>query len=542
MANELDKILGDIKSARERRASQDEITNLAKRVDQAANASMSAAEMANGLAKNFSKNMASMVPGRSAITAAITANNPLLAGAAQLIGDMKRTQQEASAVAREGRQEMLSELQQQLSGLQESGTEEQKQPKAEPQDGVSDKLEAIKSELKFDELEQIGRDQLNVLNSLFKEWTGSDHEIITAMNKQAAESEMLRKIAEETRQAEAEAYAEDRLRSSEEVGGNAPKFSPDGSGVGGEVETPQLGAIGSLLGGLGGLSTLAVNMLKPLRKVLKLFRVGPMALIAAAWDFGEGFLNASEILGKDDVQITDRIQAGVANIMGGIGELGDWIAGLFGFETDIQAFLTNNTIDLTQPLVDGLNKITGFLSQMWDGVTPDTAVMDIPSLVWGNIETMTQNALQAVMDYDWGDAGDQLQDTMGQFWDYTLDKLKGLFSFFGDDGEGDNPKKKRTGFTGGYDKYNTTNKPAYQYHTERPGTARVGTLKEMNEQEKRMEKAKQQERERKEKEKEAKTDAVIQTNLNNNVTNQTTVTSKGIDTLDPRKSAFGLFD
>ncbi|QZI90537.1 hypothetical protein MYOV003v1_p0213 [Vibrio phage 207E48.1] len=553
MADDMNKILTDIKAARERRASEEEIKGLAARVDQAANASVSATEMANGLAKNFSKNMASMIPGKSAITAAITANNPVLAGAAQLFTDMRRTQNEAEMAAKTDRQGMLGELQGELGKLQEGTAEEASTPQPEPTyEPVSEKLVELKEKLKFDELLQVGYDQLQVLNAMYKEWTGTDHDIIQAMERQAEESATLARIARETQQAEEDAYAEAKLRAAAE--GTSPSPVNGNGGVipeADETDTSNFGALGGLIGGLGGLSTMAASMLEPLKGVLKMFRVGPLALIAAAWDFGEGFLNASEILGKDDVQITDRIQAGVANIMGGIGQLGDWIAGLFGFETDIKSFLTNNTIDLTQPLVDGLNKITGFLDQMWDGITPDTNIVDIPSMVWSNVGKMTENALKAVMDYDWGNAADEVGNTIGKFWDYTLDKMKGLFDFFGSDDDEDKvPKapKRVSGYTYGVTTQSPfeTNGSGYpQMKSPRAGSQRVKDMKDTNKAE--LEFTNNQKKIKEEQEagaaaRQAKMESVVMTTMQNTTNNNTTVASKGVHTFNPRKSTFSVLD
>ncbi|CAM0053808.1 hypothetical protein VPHD492_0080 [Vibrio phage D492] len=532
---ELDKILSDIKSARERRASKEEIDALNARVANAADAAVTASEMANGMARNLGRSVAGRLPGRSAITAAVTANNPILAGAVQLIDDMKNAQREASDIAQSDRQDGLAAIKEEMSQL----INDVKQPKPEPE--AADKLEPmVNNTVNFDELVEIGRGQLQVLNSMYKEWSGNDHEVIKAMNKQAEEAEKLAKITEEMRLAEEMAYAEDKLRSAEEKGGT----SPIGGGAvptSGDADDADLTPMFGLLGGLGGLSTMAANLLAPLKKVLKLFRVGPLALVAAAWDFGQGFMNASEILGKDNVQITDRIQAGIANIMGGIGQLGDWIAGLFGFETDIQSFLTNNTIDLTQPLVDGLNKITGYLSGMWDGITPDTSLVDIPSMVMDNVGRMTKEAILAVTDFDWDNAGDGLKGAMGVFWDTIIEKLTGVFDLFSSDDDTDKPKIiPKSGYTTGFPQ---TASPDFSYIT-KPNT-KVAEAKRIRKEEKTL--SDKLEAQKKEEQKaliasQKAAEAVVQTTLQNNVNNNTTIASKNVTVVNPNKTKFGFIE
>ncbi|AUR97784.1 coil containing protein [Vibrio phage 1.244.A._10N.261.54.C3] len=538
MADGLDKILGDVREARERQASRAEIDNLAKRVDAAATASVGAAEMANGMAKNFAQNLTNMIPGRSAITAAVTANNPLLAGAAQLIGDMRDSQREAVALAEASRSDTLKEVQRELSQLQKS--EEKSLPQAQneqetvvPQptlidmpslEPVSEKLEELKAAVDNSELVNIGRQQLQMLNSMYKEWSGSDHEIITAMNAQTAEAEKLTQLTEEMMAAEEAAYAEDKLRRSDTSGasGNVPSTTvPD---VIPDVDQPDLGALGSMLGGLGGLSSMAAKLLGPLSKVTKLFRVGPLALITAAFDFGKGFLNAGEILGKENVQVSDRLQAGVASLLGGIGSIGDMIAGLFGMDTDMETFLKDNTIDITQPLIDGMNKVTGFISQIWDNIDPSTAMSEIPALIKQNLDKM---------------------------WESIKGKVTGMFDFFSDDEDEprgvnkDASKMFNKSYMGSYTS-KATDTQGYSYSGVNKGQETMVAIHKLNREAAAIEAAEKQRKEQEiaqtREKQDAKMNSVIQTTMQNTVTNMTTIASKEVRVDNPRLTSFGTFD
>lgn len=84
-------------------------------------------------------------------------------------------------------------------------------------------------------------------------------------------------------------------------------------------------AIKGLFGGLG--------------KLLKVSKAIPVigtaiAAITAIFDFFDGFSNAASILGKADVNLWDKISAGIGAIFGGIVGIFDSIAGLLGFNTD----------------------------------------------------------------------------------------------------------------------------------------------------------------------------------------------------------------
>lgn len=100
--------------------------------------------------------------------------------------------------------------------------------------------------------------------------------------------------------------------------------------------------VGETLGNLFALGGPRIigAMLKPLSKIaggaLKAVPVvgTVIAGVTAMFDFVDGFKNAGEILGKENVTTFDKVSAGIGSVLGGLTSIVDFTAKLFGFETD----------------------------------------------------------------------------------------------------------------------------------------------------------------------------------------------------------------
>ena len=132
-----------------------------------------------------------------------------------------------------------------------------------------------------------------------------------------------------------------------------------------------------------------------------LLRLGPLALISAAvaaiYQFGKGFLDAADILGKSDVNVADRIAAGLikisSTVAGFIGDAMDFVTGLFGLETSFGKKFADGTQELLSEKWNTLTEVIGEVSDsivnMFKTVIADVElyiknkITDIKSAVFG---------------------------------------------------------------------------------------------------------------------------------------------------------------
>lgn len=200
---------------------------------------------------------------------------------------------------------------------------------------------------------------------------------------------------------------------SKETGGNPQASSiipkdddqkPDSSGVGAAIAA-MLGlnalkgfllkpfkaigsAVGMFLGMFSKIGEGIGKMLGPFGKVFKFLKVGPLALLSALWDFGKGFINAKEILGKASVSIVDRVRAGLSELVGGFGDLFDWVAKIFGFDTDVGKSIRGFALQITEAPARWLNSIVDWVSNdLFAGITRGTSLTEIPGKLADNLQT-----------------------------------------------------------------------------------------------------------------------------------------------------------
>ncbi|WP_207356938.1 hypothetical protein, partial [Bacillus subtilis] len=354
MANELSQILNQVKAAQGTAVSEQKLNEMSQAISELNDKSVSQFNILNQMAFTAISNLENSIPCKEALIAAFSAGNPLVAGGIQLMRDMAAQRREAKKKAQAAYDEQVQVIQEEFKKVvpeekaeprsqnneQQKLVPDERQPMEQPnvtvenivpeapeqvvQDntdivqGLSplDKLEPIREQI--DDLNGIAYAQLKVLGDLYQEWSGTPSKMIEILDEQLMEQERLRKDNEQR-------AADETLRGAEEP----PKLPTpsDGSGVS-ETVKDEWSPIQAVIMGMGGLSSAAGAMLKPLSKVLKIFRVGPLALISAAWDFGKGFMNAGEILDKENVGISDRIVAGASEILGGFADVVDFGAGL----------------------------------------------------------------------------------------------------------------------------------------------------------------------------------------------------------------------
>lgn len=297
------------------------------------------------LTENTAQTFKSIIPSPSTLIDAMTTNSPALRAVFGMAKGLKDTRDRAKARIVD------------KTAFEDTFQKDSPEVVPQPQVGVTG------------ELEEINRQQLAVMQQLLNTWTGGVAEDI---KKQTEGQEELLGI-------EKDRERDNSYQATESLG--IPDVSPTAVPIGPDGEEKPvdagMGALGALFMGLsafGATVTGVVGKVLPLiGKVGKMLRVGPLALLSALWDFGSGFFNAEEILDKETVSFTDRIQAGVSNIFGGVGRIVDMVAGWFGFDTGLGQILQEGYINLTQPIFDFFNDIGDILTE---GITGDMNVTD----------------------------------------------------------------------------------------------------------------------------------------------------------------------
>lgn len=146
--------------------------------------------------------------------------------------------------------------------------------------------------------------------------------------------------------------------------------------------------VGTFFGMFGKLGKGIGELLGPFGKVLKFLKVGPLALIASIIDFGKGFINAKEILGKASVTIIDRVRAGITELVGGFGDLFDWVAKIFGFDTDAGKKVREFALAITEAPARWLNSVLDWVSNdLFAGIGRGTSLTEIPGKLADNLQT-----------------------------------------------------------------------------------------------------------------------------------------------------------
>lgn len=150
-------------------------------------------------------------------------------------------------------------------------------------------------------------------------------------------------------------------------------FFSGGKGIGTIFEA--IGNAFKFIGKLGGPLT------KGLGAVLKGIPViGEIIMVIdAVWDFFKGFLNAGEILGKEKVNLWDKISAGIGSLIGGLVGIIDFAAGLFGFDIKWGAVVKEKVAKFLAAIPEYISDAYDFLKDVFTDSykTLQTGIKDI---------------------------------------------------------------------------------------------------------------------------------------------------------------------
>lgn len=401
---DISKILDEMRvaKAKGRDVTSDDISRISKNIDEFAKQGASINEQINSTFKDVSRTlMASLKPNTGAMIAAATSASPMFAALRSIYEKQQAYREKIDADASKDRNEQIELLRKELETLKQVS-------EPEIENDTSQELQRESNDYS-DKILDVNNRQLDVLYELLRVW-----DVDNPILKELQEQRQLMLEAELQRQAEADLLS---LQQTE----NNPEFeSTSSSSMPKEIEEKKGmldNLMSSVIGGMSGAlaSMLAFGAVIPmLKKALNFLKVGPLALAAVVIEFGMGFFDAKEILGKTDVTIAERLQAGAMQLLGSVGDLFDLGADLLGFETNVGETIRTITRNILQYPVDILNHITGYLGQAFDGIGLGTDLVDIPGIIYENVKGMIRDAVNTVANMNLVEKAEERMSTVKQ--------------------------------------------------------------------------------------------------------------------------------
>ena len=383
------------------------------------------------------------LPSFDTLTSAVMTANPVLGYAGNMVKDLMTSKKQQKRQFEEERKRRLQSL------LEEQNIQDEQLKNEEMQSEV---LERDLDQLKNPETNDIyipylERIELAIerFNEAFGIENPDDEETLSEIKDGIDEQNKLQRESIEQQKSDAlESQFESSDNTSPELDLN--KNQNEGKDLFGDEG-------GGLFGGItAGFSALIGPFLKVfefLKKGGKMFMkfgkfTGILAIVQGIYDFVEGIFNAEEILGRGDLNITDRILVGISNVVSGLVStltgIVDWVAGLFGVDEifgvkqeeltkkifgwftslddwflqglDYVKELTNKGLSFAS---DTINSMTNFFESIYEWVESKLS----PILEW-----ITEK-IDGITNFG-GDLIDGAKDTANSFWDTAT-------GFFSDD-------------------------------------------------------------------------------------------------------------
>lgn len=296
--------------------------------------------------KAVSEAMSDALPSPDSLINALTVANPLVGHGVKLVKQMAVGALKTAMEGKQNRKKQQDILQQEadiLAGLTPQQEEQTEEVKKHTRNNST-----IIGELK------LMNEQFAALYDVWAdEVVDSVNAVTDAVNDQTNEN---KRLEERRRRVELENKRESIQDQPVTVGPDTdvpsdPALTDGIATFLGAFSGTSMGAIGSLLGGIGRFALLATKA------------VGLGALLAGAYTFFDGFFNAAEILNADETALnfTDRIRAGIGNLAEGISESINGIASFLGFDELI------DTEDMNTRIAEGIENIgKGIGSMIFD--------------------------------------------------------------------------------------------------------------------------------------------------------------------------------
>lgn len=432
MADDVSSILKSIQNARNSGATSGDIQDLSKRINDLTKA-MDPKTTARGVLRDVHTRMqGTIIPTKSAVVSAAASASPTFAAIRSLWLQQKDYRNQVGNQISGIKNDEVKTLNDELRKLTTEVAKGETKPKPEVQ--ASPKFDELEKSVSKTvdlqgELLKVNINQLDTLMELYKVWNGEDSPIVQAIQAESAQSQEFYRTFLEQQSADSLAGTETPVVIPPSDGGQGvkpTKSDPKSDSILGGIMGSLTGA-GFSLTGLSGIFTTMSKLIKPIGKVAKILKVGPLALITSLYEFGDGFFNAEEVLNKGSVTIGERVQAGVTQLIGSFGGLFDMVAGWLGFDTNVETYLKDKVkIIMHYPamVIDGaINVIKG----VFEGISGDTKVTDIPMMMLRNIKDMIITGVDNLLNSDFiKNVADGAKELKGEMYKGVTDKFTSI--------------------------------------------------------------------------------------------------------------------
>lgn len=302
--------------------------------------------------------LAQNLPSADMITSALITANPILGYSTKIVTDLFRGQRNRRAFIREEQRKRLENLAKEEERLEQEA--EQVSEDENSDDGILHKLDLI-------------REEIHILNKTLNQDVNDNLEAIHETTEK--EMEILDNATDSQR-----LLSQERAYESSSFDSNNALISKESQAAQGEIGDLNLGQFGLMSGVGGAIGGIASKLLSPFIGLLtfikhggsmlgRLGRVtGLLTAAYAIYDFVGGFMNAGDIVGKEESQLTvgDKIRAGFSSVVSGLLAPVDWLLDFFdmGFMDDREQF-TRDIASGIESLIDfikiPINKVTEFI-------------------------------------------------------------------------------------------------------------------------------------------------------------------------------------
>jgi hypothetical protein len=404
--------------------------------------------------KNFSKGINAIqksIPSTDTFIAALMTANPLVGYGAKILRDIARSRKEANSNRKSEEKKKLQLLKEQEAFAKEQLVEEQKQ-----QELASEQKEVVKQQKREYKKGGVYRPLLiEIRNEIMKlngsvNVTNDDLENVnqTVLKQIDAANDNMMEQINSMEKIEKDRERNEKLVRINQEAANDYKYKLDEPVEDKKTETASKdanksilnllkkpgkwisGVLGGLMGSIGGIGTM-LSMSGMLEKVISpikfLFSFGtkmarfagkfavPVAIITTIYDFLDGFFNADEIAGKKQVNIKERIEAGLSNVFAVLGKLVDWA---FNFAFGKHLFDTKDLNKKIYKVIDNVvTNVVDFVQNVVDNI--QNTFKEIMEAIKNKIEYIKNKVMNApVLNMFFGNdvpniTQDQMNNSMG---------------------------------------------------------------------------------------------------------------------------------
>lgn len=355
------------------------------------------------------------LPSMDSIVAAVTTANPLVGFGIKMMRDVTR----AAVQTRKDRQAVAEK---QLKAAEEKLKMEKEGQKADMEQGSGEfdtpDLESYREKVygRLSGIEELNRDSQKKFDMIGERSENTNQSLQTIAGLLRRDIEATEALNQKADFAKTEQRREKAVEANKGISErtHGASGSMDLLGLVGRGGAAVLGGIGAAAGAmfLGALTKIKNIFTSVLRAGKTLGRFGLRAFpITAAvmglWDFGKGFVNANEIAGKEDTNLWEKYQAGIASVGGSFVKMFDDLTNLFGVDLI-------DTTNIDQRIYQAIDGMSGWVVGQLSGLV-DKVKSFLPEWDFEAIQQRIVDGFNSVKD--------SILDRISSLWDRITDAI-----------------------------------------------------------------------------------------------------------------------